>query len=50
MVENRLPQETSQDTSQEMWQTQAAHQSNKNYVCDDYIFEFRERVHLRVCH
>ena len=22
-----------------MWQTQAAHQSNKNYVCDDYIFE-----------
>ena len=36
VVENRFHQ----DVSQEMWQTQAAHQSNKNYVCDDYIFEF----------
>ena len=40
MVENRFHQDTSQDRSQEMWQTQAAHQSNKNYECDDYIFEF----------
>ena len=39
MVENRVSQDTSQDVSQEMWQTQAAHQSNKNYECDDYIFE-----------
>ena len=23
-----------------MWQTQTAHQSNKNYECDDYNFEF----------
>ena len=36
VVENRF----FQDVSQEMWQTQAAHQSNKNYVCDDYVFEF----------
>ena len=40
VVENRFHQDTSQDGSQEMWQTQAAHQSNKNYECDDYIFEF----------
>ena len=37
---NRFSQDTSQDVSQEMWQTRAAHQSNKNYECDDYIFEF----------
>ena len=35
-VENRFLQ----DVSQEMWQTQAAHHSNNNYVCDDYIFDF----------
>ena len=22
-----------------MWQTQTAHQSKRNYECDDYIFE-----------
>ena len=32
MVENRFPQDTSQDVSQEMWQTQAAHQSKKNIM------------------
>ena len=40
MVENRFHQDTSQDEHQEMWQIQVAHQSNKNYECDDYIFEF----------
>ena len=30
----------SQDASQDVWQNQAAHQSNKNYVSDDYTFEF----------
>ena len=40
MVENSLSLNVSQDGSQEMWQTQAAHQSNKNDECDDYIFEF----------
>ena len=40
VVKNRFHQDTSQDGSQEMWQTQAAHQSNNNYECDDYIFEF----------
>ena len=29
MVENRFHQDASQDVSQELWQTQAAHQSNK---------------------
>ena len=48
MVENRFSQDTYQDSSQEMWQTQAAHQSNKNYVCDDYIFEF-EIDYIFVC-
>ena len=27
-----------------MWQTQAAHHSNKNYECDDYIFVFSTEV------
>ena len=39
MVENRFLQDASQEVSMEMWQTQAALQSNKNYACDDYIFE-----------
>ena len=30
----------SQDVSQVVWQNQAAHESNKNYECDDYTFEF----------
>ena len=30
-----------------MWQNQAAHQSNKNYECDDYTFEF-ENDHIFV--
>ena len=30
----------SQDVSQDVWQNQAAHQSNKNYEYDDYTFEF----------
>ena len=40
LVKNRFFQDTSQDVSQDMWQTQTAHQSQKNYECDDYIFEF----------
>ena len=44
MVENRFLQETPQGVSQEMWQTQAAHQSNKNYECVDYIFVFATEV------
>ena len=47
VVENRFHQDTSQDGSQEMWQTQAAHQSNKNYERDDYIFDF-ENDHIFV--
>ena len=39
VVKNRFPQDTSQDVSQEMWQTQEAHQNTKNYECDDNIFE-----------
>ena len=38
------PGHASQDGSQEMWQTQAAHQSNKKYECDDYIFVFATEV------
>ena len=30
----------SQDISQDVWQNQAAHQSSKNYECDDNTFEF----------
>ena len=30
----------SQDVSEDVWPSQAAQQSNKNYECDDYTFEF----------
>ena len=30
----------SQDVYQDVWQNQAAHQSKKNYECDDNTFEF----------
>ena len=40
LVENRFSQDTSQDVSQDMWQTQTAHQPNENYEFDVYIFEF----------
>ena len=28
--------------SQDVWQNQAAHQSKKNYECDDNTFEFEK--------
>ena len=40
LVESKISQDTSQDVHHEMCQTQTAHQSNTNYECDDYIFEF----------
>ena len=32
----------SQDVCQDVWQNQAAHQSIKNYECDDNTFEFEK--------
>ena len=38
------------NVSQEMWQTQAAHQSNKNYECDDYTPEIENDYIFVFCH